>query len=382
VTAAINSLNKCYLNALQHLSDKNLRTIGFIPLHTDHGSFPTSIGADIATRTLRRFFEHYPENADRVIICIPEGGSAQREYEKSLKLYFPRSDEEAIVSEGKLPRDVGTEWGEASTEERSIRISALPGMNGDDEEFSDDEEEDNIVVHDTKKNTYSDDSEEEAPDFTQKQPSPDSRVHTTTTDVDSPDYAPPIYAEILQKGRDMYAKKTEASGFLYSAGSEPKTGKEILVFSGQEYAAPSLSKSDAECYMARILDQASQRPFILVYFHSTLTNSAEGIAWIYSIAEKFPRRVIANMTLYTVYPTFWFKMQIRMSRFASLSNLKVCEYFDNLRALFHVIPSDSISVPPSIITSDKSVKIVDAAQEKESSAESSAVSSIAADDGL
>jgi len=146
-TAAVNALNKCYLNSLQACVDNGFKTVVFLPLHSDDKNYPVKSGAAIACRTLRRFLEHHPDKLDCIVLCLQDPKYYDA-YMEILPQYMPRSVEEAVEGEKKLPKDVGNEWGEDAVKERSIRISALPGMDADEFDAEEDEDEAPLTVSD------------------------------------------------------------------------------------------------------------------------------------------------------------------------------------------------------------------------------------------
>ena len=133
-------------------------------VYQDALGFPREEAAHVAARTIRRFLEKWPEKFDAVVLCLEGrdegaytgGGRVVREgvrhHEDNkrgeegnfgeldaggihnssssgagvLRLYFPRTPEEADRAERLLPEDTGNEHGEARNEERDIVISAGP----------------------------------------------------------------------------------------------------------------------------------------------------------------------------------------------------------------------------------------------------------------
>ena len=352
-TAAVNALNKCYLNALQACVDSGYRTAVFLPLHTDDKNYPVRAGAAVACRTLRRFLEHHPDKLDCIVLC--DGGDAAyaAAYAAELPLYLPRSAAEARAAEAALPADVGNEWGEDAVEERSIRISALPGMGADDFDAEDaDADEAPTVVGDAAVPLA----------LAQKKASPDARVLAAASDPTSPDYVPPAYVQLLDQAAADDLAALDRARFAYvcgrdgSAAGAGTAGRAFVVFNAQAYAAPGVAKARVLPYLARLLDAVSRAPFTLVYLHSPLANSADALAWLHDIAAVFPRRYLLHMRLAVVYSTFWLRMHLRINRLADLWDIPDISYYDNLAALFAAVPgADTISVPPEIARSDPSI---------------------------
>jgi hypothetical protein len=148
--------------------DAGLRTVAFLPIHTDERHYPVAIGAVVACRTIRRFLEHFPKKLDLIVFCF-DNSSYFSAYRDTLALFMPRSQAEAVAASSKLaPEDIGNEWGESASEERQIRIGALPGMSADSGYEDDDDDEAPRVVS----------SAGTAPalPISQKKPSPDVRA--------------------------------------------------------------------------------------------------------------------------------------------------------------------------------------------------------------
>ena len=368
-TAAVNALNKCYLNALQACVDSGYRTAVFLPLHTDDKNYPVRAGAAVACRTLRRFLEHHPDKLDCIVLCVADAAYAAA-YAAELPLYLPRSAAEARAGEAALPADVGNEWGEDAVEERSIRISALPGMGADDFDADD-------AAADEAPTVVRDGAAAAPLALAQKKASPDARVLVAASDPTSPDYVPPAYVQLLDQAAAADAAAVaalERARFAYVCGRDA-AGRALVVFNAQAYAAPAVAKARVLPFLARLLDGVARTPFTLVYLHSPLANSADALAWLHDIAAVFPRRCLLHMHLAVVYSTFWLRWHLRINRLADLWDIPDISYYDNLAALFaHVPGADTISVPPEIARSDPSIVSTD-------SASSSTVASDAAASG-
>jgi len=347
LSAAINSLHKTYLNALQAAIDNGYRTIVFTAIHDLENKYDANIAAEVVVRTIRRFLEHYPNNVDMICMCL--GEHATEEYTKQMKLYFPRSAEEAVNAEKALPKDVGNEWGEMVVEGRSIRISSLPGMGGDDDsDYSDDEDDQIPEVVGEKHETL---------EFSQKQPSPDTINTQGMNDPSSPNYIPPGYVTgILERAKSLDLKPMEQANFFYKTCVDSLSKREVLVFIGKNFMQPTVDRGKLMPFMATILDSVSFSQFTIVYVHCPETNNSESMAWIHSIAATFPRRCLCNMRLAVLYPTFWLKTHLRLNRLGGLRPVQDISYYDNLAALFRVVGKDAVRLPDEILRADTSVQ--------------------------
>jgi len=348
MSAAINSLNKTYLNSLQVSVDNGYRTIVFTELHDLENKYDASLAAEVVVRTIRRFFEHYPDSMDMICLALDEYG--MQEYLKQMPLYFPRSGKEAAESEKKLPADVGNEWGELVVAARTIRISALPGMGGDDDDYDEDDDDDQVpkVVGE----------EQESMEFAQRQPNPDARNTQGMNDPHSINYVPETYvSSILNRASTLDLTPLEQAGFFTNCGMDSLSKRNVLMFIGNNYVQPSVTRDKVLPFIAKVLDAVSFSPFTIVYVHCPKMNNADSMSWIHSIASSFPRRCLVNMRLAVLYPTFWLKTHLRLNRLGDLRPVDDISYYDNLAALFRVIGRDVVRLPEDIIRADLSVRV-------------------------
>jgi len=343
-TAAVNALNKCYLNSLQASVDNGFKTLVFLPLHSDEKNYPVLSGAAIACRTLRRFLEHHPDKIDCIVLLLQDPKYYDA-YMEILPQYMPRSHAEAVEAESKLPKDVGNEWGEDAVEERSIRICVLPGMNADDFDEEEYEDEAPTVI-----------SDETTPlEISQKVASPDVRVLAAANDPTSADYIPQIYLQFLEQASSEDLSALEKAKFVYVSGMDMNKRK-LVVFNSQAYSQPSVVKSQVLPYMAKLLDSVSHSPYTIIYFHSPLANSADSMTWLHDLAATFPKRYLTNLNIAVVYGTFWLRMHLRINRLADLWDVQDISYYDDLRELFTSVPgTETIKIPQEYIDSDKSI---------------------------
>jgi len=346
LSAAINSLNKTYLNALQSSVDNSYNTVVFTAVHDLEHKFDASIAAEVVVRTIRRFFEHFPTKVDKICLCLD--GHGMDEYVKQMKLYFPRSGKEAIDAEKSLPADVGNEWGEMVVAARSIRISSLPGMGGDDDDDYEEEEDQVPEVVGEQPSSL---------EFSQRQPNPDARSTQGVNDPHSVNYIPEGYVSgILARAATMDFSELEQAGFFINCGLDNMSQRNVLMFIGPNYAKISSAHDKVMPYIAKILDSVSFTPFTIVYVHCSLTNNADSMSWIHSIAATFPRRCLVNMRLAVLYPTFWLKTHLRINRLGDLRPVSDISFYDNLAALFRVVGRDAVRLPEDIIRADLSVQ--------------------------
>eukprot|EP01086_Lenisia_limosa_P007628 TRINITY_DN2766_c0_g1_i3.p1 TRINITY_DN2766_c0_g1~~TRINITY_DN2766_c0_g1_i3.p1 ORF type:complete len:336 (+),score=65.99 TRINITY_DN2766_c0_g1_i3:43-1050(+) len=119
--AAENALNSCYRTCLQTLHEDKLRTIAFLPIHSELRSYPAEEGCHIALRTIRRYMDAHGEDIDMVVIAF-NGPVEEELYSNAARLYFPRNCAQARIAEKHLPQDTGNSEGRTVVEERAVRI--------------------------------------------------------------------------------------------------------------------------------------------------------------------------------------------------------------------------------------------------------------------
>lgn len=129
-TAAENALHSCYRNSLRILKEEGLRSIAFPPLYAPRKGYPRVDAAHIALRacrhvtrsslrlpphsripwppsgTVRRFLEHFGDGID-VVVFVADSVADHSTYRRLLPLYFPRSEEEQVAAESRLPAYTG-----------------------------------------------------------------------------------------------------------------------------------------------------------------------------------------------------------------------------------------------------------------------------------
>ena len=130
-TAAENALSQCFRVFLETAAERGCRTVA-LGNHSRHGKmYPTRLAAHIAIRTIRRFMERVRNPFEAIVICT----ASHDEYvafTDAMRCYFPRDEEEAIVSARSLTKiDVGDAIGEAWLPEREIQIKDAPAMKYD-----------------------------------------------------------------------------------------------------------------------------------------------------------------------------------------------------------------------------------------------------------
>lgn len=358
-TAAINSLNKCYLNALQLCVDTGFETVAFIPIHRTQRQYPVDLGTNIACRTVRRFLEHFADKVRLIVLCS-QGAEYQAAYRETLPKYFPRSQREAVATNEVLPDDVGNEWGESFSEERQIRISALPGMT--DEEYDEENEGDSdgdaadeapIVVSAT--------GQSHKPALAAKTPNPDRRfaksrqAAAAAAAVANEAGANGVYDGFIEEARQRDFSDLEQMGFFYHAGRDPQTEQEVVIFLCPKYNNITVSQERLSAYFVKVMDELSRRPYTLVYLHSTVSERQLPTAWLRAFDSNFPQRYTTNMRLLVVYPTWSLKAFVSVvGRFTFLANISIT-YVNSLAELYRWLPPKLIRIPLEISQNDPSV---------------------------
>lgn len=312
---------------------------------------------------MRRFLEHFPDKVDLIVLCC-SGAEYHSSYLETLPKYFPRSPSECLATNEVLPDDVGNEWGESFSEERQIRIGALPGMT--DEEYDEEAESDSDAdAAGEAPHVVSACGKTQKPALAAKTPNPDRRVAKSRQaaaaaaagegGAASGGGHPSAYEGFMEEARERDFSDLERMGFLYHAGRDPQTEQEVVVFLSPKYNNITVSQERFSAYFAKVMDGVSRRPYTLVYLHSTVSERQLQTAWIRAFSENYPQRYAANMRLLMVYPTWGLKMFISVvGRFTFLANMNIT-YVNTLAELYRWLPPKLLKIPLEISQEDPSV---------------------------
>eukprot|EP00727_Mastigamoeba_balamuthi_P006237 m51a1_g2232 hypothetical protein (488) ;mRNA; r:246299-248369 len=359
VTAAVNSLNRCYLNSLQAAVDAGLRSVAFLPIHTPERNYPLELGAHVACRTIRRFLEHFPDKLSVIVLCL--GKPSERSlYLDILRLYMPRDDLEALAAESMLPKDTGNEWGEETTAERSIRIGALPGMGADDSDYGSDEDEAPSEVHKPPpslvERMQNPDTRAElvlAAAPAQHAQAPQQRPRQQATKFDELPSTP--YNDMLKAAATEDLRDVEALQVVYRAGVDADK-RPIVVIAAHHLPVPVLPLDKFLRYMCRVMDDVAEQPYTLVYLHSVESDNQPGVSWIRSVYTVFPEKYQRNMIrLVVVYPTFWLRLLFSVSNTFYIS-LPV-QYVSDLAELYRQYDARQLMIPFDIAKRDPALQM-------------------------
>lgn len=150
-TAAMQSLFNCYFNVLQAARKANFGVLALGSLALPGHGFAEEVAAHLGIRVIRRFLEKFPD-AFHSIVLVMDNGHQMQIYKSILKLYFPRSKDEAILQCYRLPVNLGDDHtGQPGVPERAIRIKECPlKVKGDESCF--DESNDRLVAILSKSN--------------------------------------------------------------------------------------------------------------------------------------------------------------------------------------------------------------------------------------
>lgn len=340
-TAAENALHNCYRNCLQLLKEQGLSTIGFCVINSDSRGYPREDGCHIASRTIRRFLEHYGSSIDTVVICVNRNEDFEI-YNRILPLYFPRSIREETLAIKRLPEDTGNELGETVFEERKIRISAFPGAPDSDEE-----EEEDVPI------------EKAAPvTLTALQEDPDSNAKSFINHDPEAEEEEMIYHRYLRRAKSEDLSDIARMNIIYQSGKDT-LGRPIVVVIGS-HLPMSTSSSDIQAvlervllYIIRIMDPIVEKEYLLVYIHSNMKDEQQPeFAWLRNVYNIWDRKYSHNLRgLYIVSPTFWLKLFVTLLR-PLLSNafLDKMVYFDDIVDLLRVIDQEQLKLPPALFS--------------------------------
>lgn len=124
-STACNSLFFGYKKALLLAAvQPSIKVLAFTCLYLKRSKFPRDKGAHTALRAIRRFLDHedISRNFEKVVFCLPNDDFEL--YKLLMKGYFPRNLSEARSQPDLIPGDLGDEWGEFTTFERTVSITA------------------------------------------------------------------------------------------------------------------------------------------------------------------------------------------------------------------------------------------------------------------
>mmetsp|Transcript_16212 Transcript_16212/g.18045 ORF Transcript_16212/g.18045 Transcript_16212/m.18045 type:complete len:634 (-) Transcript_16212:80-1981(-) len=352
-TAAENALHNCYRSSMQLLKEHNLSTMAFSVINSEKRGYPPSSGAHVAIRTVRRFLEKWGTDIERVVFCMDDEENFKL-YKELLPLYCPRSKQEAMRSQTKLPKDTGNDLGETVVEERKIRISAFP------KPFGEQEEDESVEDSDSDSDSL---LPGEGPARLSQLPSDRDEERrrrvaaSTRADKDAAMQAQQ-YQRALREARETDLSDIARLNLLYQSGTDT-SGRPIMVF-----VANRLPENNQEMlervflYIIKQMDSIANKPYIMVYLHTNMgVRRRPQFAWLKRMYLIMDAKYGKNLrAFYILHPTFWLKVwQKIFSTFSQSVFWSKIIYLTRLLELYEHVEQEQLKIPDDIYQYDHDV---------------------------
>ena len=371
-TAAENALHNCYRSCLRVAKEEGLRSVALPCLYTQRKGYPRAAAAHIAARTVRRFLEHWGDDLDLIVLVVDSAADA-RIYEATLRLYLPRSaaEERAAAAPpapqgnrgggiggsigpggggagGGLPENVGNEFGETVIEDRKIRVS-------------------NSVINDPRHGRLTDTSR-----FTLTGRLPSAFGNMDAHDQDerrleqirlermrmsraqlAEEGAHLAYSQYVRRARGEELEDIAALGILSRAGAD-SLGRPVVLFAGAALPVAEVDMERVLLYMVRVLDPIVERPYVIVYLHTGVTDANRPeLAWLRATLGMLARKYKKNVAhIYVVHPSFWTKAVFWfLTPFISGKFWRKLVYVESVADLLAVAPQ--LQLPENVFAYDQ-----------------------------
>lgn len=353
--AAENTLNACYRESLQLLTEGGLRTIG-IPCCWYTQGYPPEEQASVALRTLRKCLERLHQKIDTIVLVA----ATHREvdlYEALLPMYFPRNLLEAQAGALKLPDSCWNRWGEVTVEERRIRISSNlvstpvereddgstresgPGQEREVPLFSAEDDADRGFL----------DAREDA-DTTALR-----RLEGTMIEAEDNDAAGQACVSYLRRAQKIEPEPEERR-FIYRAGQD-QFGRGIVVLLGKRLPSLGLRYERTLPLFVKELEEVRGRHFVLVYVNSGVppmdTCCLEVLQEMLLVISARYRG--AMECLIVLHPGLWFRAAFMLGRVVSDQAASVWNetvYVETVHDMTHYMPVDRLRLPQYVYEAD------------------------------
>jgi hypothetical protein len=163
------------------------------------------------------------------------------------------------------------------------------------------------------------------------------------------------YGSLLHQAATEDLTDVEGLRVVYRAGTDAQ-GRQIIVLVGQHLPAMSLPLDKFLRYMIRVMDGFVDRPYVLVYLHSDISDNQPALGWLRTVYSVFPLKYQLNLhRLFVVYPTFW--LRLFLAFVTSFAIVLPVQYVDDLRELFSIMDHNQLAIPLDIIQRDPSVQV-------------------------
>ncbi|KAF2073126.1 hypothetical protein CYY_005567 [Polysphondylium violaceum] len=389
LSAAENALNSCYRSAFHLGMENHSKSIAFACLHTETRSYPTSNGTHIALRTLRRLLEK-PFSADmQKVVLVIDNITNMEIYQKLLPLYFPRTRAEELNSLNSLPVDIGDENGEATEEDRRIRIIETPSILFRNPDLDEEEEDQNNHLSNMLTKNYLSKSIEEAESiedidriinpFSNESLSGNGhngtggRVTHKNSFIfkkEDPDIAKRKNLKSVAAANDSGERmKAQLTNYImrskvedlshiaklnFAHQSLDEQGKSLLVIIGFHLNYNDKQLLDhALVYIIKTIELIIQKgnPFSILYFHSNMSSrSSPDFSWLKHLLEIFNLKYTSYLNdFHIIHPTWLLKATLAVSKaFFGEKIFSKMIYHDNLNQLKKTMTN--CNIPKSIFS--------------------------------
>ncbi|KAI4339405.1 hypothetical protein MLD38_024352 [Melastoma candidum] len=376
-TAAENALSHCYRSCLEVLIENELQSIAMGCLYTEGKSYPREAAAHVAIRTVRRFLEKQKDAVTAIVFCTSSSLDTEI-YKRLLPLYFPRDEQEELLSMSKLPFDTWDENGETVIDERKIRIKPLPKKVTPElpQEKVDIPIAENVGL---VRRTSSYLGSLLDPAFMSLIKDPDERTKEQWDktararsgwncakflgfgDFGGPRLTPTeeytLHSSYLSKALSINLSDIADMKVVYRGGVDNE-GHPVMVIVGAHILLRCLELERFILYVVKEFEPLMHKPYSIVYIHSSASLPLlPDIGWIQRIQQILGQKHRRNLqALYILHPSLHLKAAVLALRLL-VDNMvwsKVI-YTDRLLQLFRYIPRDHLDIPDFVFQHDLEV---------------------------
>jgi len=356
-TAAENALHNCYRSMLQILVENKLRSIGICVVNSPKRCYPKGEAAHITFRTVRRCLENN-EMGDKLeaVVFVVDNDEDLELYQKTLKLYFPRNQNDLVDNRDKYPADIDDidEVGAKVITERQIRISAFPAaLPGESPE------------REVKKEAIVPrapiDTESGLKDFmTPNTGTPDERLRTQQSrkspkqlEKESIDR---MYQKLLQAAKSEDLGDIARRNCLYQSGND-SLGRPIIVCVGSRFPAKKNRPLVQQLtkFIIRTLDPISDTEFVIIYLHAGIVQPQEPeFAWLKMMYRLIDLKCPKLANFYIVHPSLWIRFTMKfLTPFMNDSFTAKLRYIQSLNELFNLYDQSVLRIPDKVYKYDQ-----------------------------
>ncbi|GLJ48118.1 hypothetical protein SUGI_1015990 [Cryptomeria japonica] len=378
-TAAENALSHCYRSCLELLIEHGLQSIAMGCIYTEAKNYPREPAAHVAIRTVRRFLEKHKDRITAVVFCTTTASDTEI-YKRLLPLYFPRDKHEEEIAISKLPADVGDENGETTSDERKIRITALPATSialPQTLQTSEDVSASNLGLTVKRKSSYVDSLLD--PTFMSLTKDPDQRRKEQWEKVAQAQAnwscakllglgdlgGPPLsaaeeyslHARYLARANTLNLAEIAEMKIIYRGGVDNE-GRPIMVVVGAHFLLRCLDLDRFVLYVIKEFEPLIQKPYTIVYFHSAAALQLQpDLGWMKRLQQILGRKHKRNLhAIYCLHPTLGLKATILALQLLVDGEVwRKVVYVERLLQLFRYVPREQLTIPDFVFQHDLEV---------------------------